>query len=151
MYDSLISQVAPSCYNMASSLSYLVSKIEQLLNLSLILSAMDTDGGSSSETVQVRNKKVMLKHHINGFPKESDLHVTTETVVLKVLQGSNTVPVKVLYLSIEPYQYIRSRKIENPGVFSSYPPGSVSNAILFNYIFYEMKRNLRILVQEFPA
>ncbi|KAI5557903.1 hypothetical protein POPTR_017G002500v4 [Populus trichocarpa] len=86
---------------------------------------MDTDGGSSSETVQVRNKKVMLKHHINGFPKESDLHVTTETVVLKVLQGSNTVPVKVLYLSIEPYQYIRSRKIENPGVFSSYPPGSV--------------------------
>ena len=119
--------------------------------MSLILSAMDTDGGSSSETVQVRNKKVMLKHHINGFPKESDLHVTTETVVLKVLQGSNTVPVKVLYLSIEPYQYIRSRKIENPGVFSSYPPGSVSNAILFNYIFYEMKRNLRILGQKFPA
>jgi NADPH-dependent curcumin reductase CurA len=84
---------------------------------------METDGGAGNV---VRNKKLILKDYINGFPKESDLHLTTESIELKVPQGSNAVLVKVLYLSIDPYQYIRSTKIEKPGYFSSYSPGSVS-------------------------
>jgi NADPH-dependent curcumin reductase CurA len=84
---------------------------------------METDGGAGNV---VRNKKLILKDYIKGFPKESDLHLTTESIELKVPQGSNAVLVKVLYLSIDPYQYIRSTKIEKPGYFSSYSPGSVS-------------------------
>ncbi|KAG6741195.1 hypothetical protein POTOM_054427 [Populus tomentosa] len=84
---------------------------------------METDGGAGNV---VRNKKLMLKDYIKGSPKESDLHLTTESIELKVPQGSNAVLVKVLYLSIDPYQYIRSTKIEKPGYFSSYSPGSVS-------------------------
>ncbi|KAJ6859715.1 2-alkenal reductase (NADP(+)-dependent)-like [Populus alba x Populus x berolinensis] len=83
---------------------------------------METDGGAGNV---VRNKKLMLKDYIKGSPKESDLHLTTESIELKVPQGSNAVLVKVLYLSIDPYQYIRSTKIEKPGYFSSYSPGSV--------------------------
>ncbi|KAJ6859721.1 hypothetical protein NC651_036115 [Populus alba x Populus x berolinensis] len=80
---------------------------------------METDGGAGNV---VRNKKLMLKDYIKGSPKESDLHLTTESIELKVPQGSNAVLVKVLYLSIDPYQYIRSTKIEKPGYFSSYSP-----------------------------
>ena len=84
---------------------------------------METDGGAGNV---VRNKKLMLKDYIKGSPKESDLHLTTESIELKVPQGSNAVLVKVLYLSIDPYQYIRSTEIEKLGYFSSYSPGSVS-------------------------
>ncbi|KAJ6958887.1 2-alkenal reductase (NADP(+)-dependent)-like [Populus alba x Populus x berolinensis] len=132
-----VEDIAEGLENAPAALTGLFAgrNVGKQLKLSLILSAMDTDGGSSSETVQVRNKKFLLKHHINGLPKESDLHVTTETVVLKVPQGSNTVLVKVLYLSIEPYQYIRSRNIENPVVFSSYPPGSKGENVFISSAF----------------
>ncbi|KAL3567257.1 hypothetical protein D5086_029908 [Populus alba] len=84
---------------------------------------METDGGAGK--CCEKTKKLMLKDYIKGSPKESDLHLTTESIELKVPQGSNAVLVKVLYLSIDPYQYIRSTKIEKPGYFSSYSPGSV--------------------------
>jgi hypothetical protein len=51
----------------------------------------------------VSNKQVILRDYVSGFPKESDMYVTTGTVKLKVPQGSNAVLVKNLYLSCDPY------------------------------------------------
>ncbi|KDP35120.1 hypothetical protein JCGZ_10654 [Jatropha curcas] len=74
---------------------------------------------------EVNNKRVKLKDFIHGFPKESDMFITNDPIKLKIPEGSNAVLVKILYLSIDPYQYIRSTRIDNPDYFSSYPPGSV--------------------------
>ncbi|XP_059447336.1 2-alkenal reductase (NADP(+)-dependent)-like [Corylus avellana] len=51
----------------------------------------------------VSNKQVILRDYVSGFPKESDMYVTTGTVKLKVPQGSNAILVKNLYLSCDPY------------------------------------------------
>ncbi|RHN38838.1 putative oxidoreductase [Medicago truncatula] len=53
---------------------------------------------------QVKNKQVLLKHYVSGFPKESDLNIVDSTINLKLPEGSNdTVLVKNLYLSCDPY------------------------------------------------
>ncbi|XP_013663841.2 NADP-dependent alkenal double bond reductase P2 isoform X2 [Brassica napus] len=53
----------------------------------------------------IRNKQVILKHYINGFPEESDLMIVTapDTMELKVKPGSSTILVKNLFLSCDPY------------------------------------------------
>ncbi|XP_054817419.1 2-alkenal reductase (NADP(+)-dependent)-like isoform X3 [Prosopis cineraria] len=58
------------------------------------------DGG------QVRNKQVLLKDFVTGFPKESDMLFTTSSVNMKLPEDSNGVLVKNLYLSCDPYMRI---------------------------------------------
>lgn len=59
---------------------------------------------SGGDDEQVRNKQVILKDYVSGFPKESDMYVSTNgTIKLKVPEGSNGVVVKNLYLSCDPY------------------------------------------------
>ena len=59
---------------------------------------------SGGDDEQVRNKQVILKDFVSGFPKESDMYVSTNgTIKLKVPEGSNGVVVKNLYLSCDPY------------------------------------------------
>lgn len=61
--------------------------------------AMANDGDDE----QVRNKQVILKDYMSGFPKESDMYMSTNgTIRLKVPEGSNGVVVKNLYLSCDP-------------------------------------------------
>ncbi|XP_020584610.1 2-alkenal reductase (NADP(+)-dependent)-like [Phalaenopsis equestris] len=78
------------------------------------------------EEAVVANKKVVLKHYITGFPKESDMEVlTTGTVRLKVAEGSPAVLVKNLYLSCDPYMRKRMSKHEEPSFVSDFTPGEV--------------------------
>lgn len=60
---------------------------------------------SESRVGEVKpNKKVILKNYVSGSPKESDMEfVSTETVRLKVPEGSNAILLKNLYLSCDPY------------------------------------------------
>ena len=59
---------------------------------------------SGGDDEQVRNKQVILKDFVSGFPKESDMYVSTNgTIKLNVPEGSNGVVVKNLYLSCDPY------------------------------------------------
>ncbi|KAK4566936.1 hypothetical protein RGQ29_002975 [Quercus rubra] len=51
---------------------------------------------------EVSNKQVIFKDYVTGFPKESDMYVTTSTIKLKVPEGSNGVLLKNLYLSCDP-------------------------------------------------
>ncbi|XP_059656097.1 2-alkenal reductase (NADP(+)-dependent)-like [Cornus florida] len=79
-----------------------------------------------AEGEEVRNKQVLLKDYISGFPKESDMYISTDkTIRLKVPQGCNGVLVKNLYLSCDTYKGLLMQKVEFPSVFTSFTPGSV--------------------------
>ncbi|KAF4398312.1 hypothetical protein G4B88_007591, partial [Cannabis sativa] len=52
---------------------------------------------------EVSNKQVLLKNHVLGFVKESDMVITSSTMKLKLPDGSKGVLVKNLYLSCDPY------------------------------------------------
>ncbi|KAG2722319.1 hypothetical protein I3760_02G123600 [Carya illinoinensis] len=80
-------------------------------------------GGVGEEVL--RNKQVMLRDYvINGFPKESDMYVTANTVKLKVPEGSNGVLVKNLYLSCDPYMRGRMKPPTYASYLDSFTPGS---------------------------
>lgn len=70
------------------------------------------------------NKRVIFKDFVTGFPKVSDMSVTSNSMRLKLPQSSNAVLVKNLYLSCDPYM----RMLMKPGVSvsaTSYTPGDV--------------------------
>ena len=74
---------------------------------------------------EVSNKQVIFKDYFTGFPKESNMYVTTSTIKLKVPEGSNAVLLKNLYLSCDPYMRILMQRVV-PNGLSNYTPGSVS-------------------------
>ncbi|GLT45560.1 hypothetical protein SLA2020_193840 [Shorea laevis] len=73
------------------------------------------------------NMKVVLKNYVSGFPKETDMHLTAGTIKLRVQGLSNSVPVKNLYLSCDPYMRTRMMKTEDHYV-ESFTPGSPRTA-----------------------
>ena len=66
---------------------------------------------------QVRNKQVLLKDYVTGFPKESDMNIVESTITLKLPQGSNDVLLKNLYLSCDPYMRNLMNRPEGPPPF----------------------------------
>ncbi|XP_042944748.1 2-alkenal reductase (NADP(+)-dependent)-like isoform X2 [Carya illinoinensis] len=72
---------------------------------------------------EVRNKQVIFRDYVTGFPKESDMYVTTSTINLRAPEGSNSVLVKNLYLSCDPVMRVRMARV-SVGGFSSFTPGS---------------------------
>lgn len=80
---------------------------------------------------QVRNKQVLLKDYVTGFPKESDMNIVESTITLKLPQGSNDVLLKNLYLSCDPYMRNLMNRPEGPPNSRAYTPGSVSHAFFF--------------------
>ncbi|RDX62037.1 2-alkenal reductase (NADP(+)-dependent), partial [Mucuna pruriens] len=78
---------------------------------------------------EVKNKQVILRDYVTGYPKESDMYVDTNTIKLKVPQGSNAVLVKNLYLSCDPTMQFRMRSVRGPlgSVSEFYVPGSPIN------------------------
>ncbi|XP_077218524.1 2-alkenal reductase (NADP(+)-dependent)-like [Tasmannia lanceolata] len=60
--------------------------------------------------MEVENKYVTLKKHIEGAPLESDLEMRSTVLVLTVGEGSDDVIVKNMYVSIDPYQINRMKK-----------------------------------------
>ncbi len=84
-------------------------------------------GNGDNGVEEVRNKKVIFRDYVSGFPKESDMQVRTGTLKLKLPEESNGILVKNLYLSCDPYMRLRMTRIEGPNVFTSFTPASVSN------------------------
>ncbi|KAL0735704.1 hypothetical protein Bca4012_011914 [Brassica carinata] len=79
-------------------------------------------GGNGGATAT--NKQVILRDYVSGFPKESDFDITTATTVeLKLPEGSNSVLVKNLYLSCDPYMRSRMGKPAASGLAQAYTPG----------------------------
>ncbi|XP_057477918.1 2-alkenal reductase (NADP(+)-dependent)-like [Actinidia eriantha] len=77
------------------------------------------------EVEEVRNKQVVLRDYIHGFPKESDMYITESSICLKVPQGSNGVVVKNLYLSCDPYMQLLMKINQGHGLFAPFTSGSV--------------------------
>ncbi|KAK3028959.1 hypothetical protein RJ639_039986 [Escallonia herrerae] len=70
---------------------------------------------------KVKNKQVLFKNYIDGFPKESDMYISTEnTIRLKLPQGSNGVLVKNLVLSCNPFMRLLMHKSDDNGLFGLY-------------------------------
>ncbi|XP_052208615.1 2-alkenal reductase (NADP(+)-dependent)-like [Diospyros lotus] len=79
-----------------------------------------------AEEKEVRNKQVILRDYVTGFPKESDMLLQTATVRLKLPEdysNNKGVLVKNLYLSCDPYMRGRMRNIQDSYV-DSFTPGS---------------------------
>ena len=92
---------------------------------------------------QVSNKQVILKDYVSGFPKESDMYVSSNgTIKLKVPEGSNAILVKNLYLSCDPVMRNHMKKpLSEPYNDSfSLKPGSVS--MLVDIAFKKKKNHL---------
>ncbi|XP_042517395.1 2-alkenal reductase (NADP(+)-dependent)-like [Macadamia integrifolia] len=74
---------------------------------------------------EVSNKQVLFKDYIVGFPKASDMVLSTGTMRLKAAEGSEAIVVKNLYLSCDPYMRLRMTKPDRPSYFLPFTPGSV--------------------------
>lgn len=74
---------------------------------------------------EVSNKQVMLRDYVTGYPKESDMYLTTGTIKLKVPRGSDAVLVKNLYLSCDPVMQFFMRKAVGVTGYDKYTPGCV--------------------------
>ncbi|TMW85103.1 hypothetical protein EJD97_023775 [Solanum chilense] len=72
---------------------------------------------------EISNKQILLKDYVNGFPKESDMELKISSMKLKVPEDSNSVLVKNLYLSCDPYMRPRMKKTEG-SYTDSFTPGS---------------------------
>lgn len=89
------------------------------------------------------NRKVVFRDYVDGYPKESDMEVVTDTVRLEVPHGSMAVIVKNLYLSCDPYMRLRmSRPLESTE-FPSFTLGSVSVIYTYNHHCFHCFRCVR--------
>ncbi|GLT62039.1 hypothetical protein SLA2020_347060 [Shorea laevis] len=85
------------------------------------------------------NMKVVLKNYVSGFPRETDMHLTTGTIKLRVPDLSNGVLVKNLYLSCDPYMRTRMMKTEDHYVESFTPDSPITG---YGFFFLSAKSNL---------
>ncbi|ESR55342.1 hypothetical protein CICLE_v10024617mg [Citrus x clementina] len=82
----------------------------------------------AAEQEAVSNKRVILSNYVTGFPKESDMKITSGSIKLKVAEGSkDTVLLKNLYLSCDPYMRWRMSKLDRPSFVDSFHPGEPIN------------------------
>jgi len=91
---------------------------------------------------EVRNKQVVLKNHVVGFPKESDMNIVEGTMKLKVPEGSSDLLLKNLYLSCDPYMRLLMTKDDDYAKrVGPYTPHSVTHSL-----FHHTKLNLFLLL-----
>ncbi|KAL6865243.1 hypothetical protein ACP4OV_016394 [Aristida adscensionis] len=87
---------------------------------------------SGEEAAVARNKKVVLKRHVTGFPTEEDMEVVAGTVALRVPAGSTAaVLLRNLYLSCDPWMRGRMSKHDDGAAVPA--PDFVVGEALVNY------------------
>ncbi|KAL8200473.1 hypothetical protein R6Q57_011812 [Mikania cordata] len=76
--------------------------------------------------VVVKNKQVVLKDYVNGYPKESDMVVTSNATIRLELPKNEggLVLLKNLYLSCDPYMRGRMNSTSKGSYTDSFIPGS---------------------------
>nr|XP_043638886.1 2-alkenal reductase (NADP(+)-dependent)-like [Erigeron canadensis] len=79
-----------------------------------------------TEVAVVRNKQVILKDHVDGYPKESDLVVNSDATIRLELPKNEAglILTKNLYLSCDPYMRSRMRSKMEGSYTSSFIPGA---------------------------
>ncbi|CAB4288606.1 unnamed protein product [Prunus armeniaca] len=82
--------------------------------------------------MEVANRYITIKTHIDGEPKESDFELRTLALDISVDPGSNDIIVKNLYVSIDPYQLNRMKSFSSSqkaiGFAAAITPGETIDA-----------------------
>ena len=82
----------------------------------------------------VRNKQVILKNYVNGYPKASDMEVTSDaTIRLELPKDGSLILSKNLYLSCDPYMRGRMSKATEASYIESFTPGSVCYSFIITH------------------
>lgn len=92
----------------------------------------------------VRNKQVIFKDYINGFPKTSDMEVTSEATIhlqLPVNDDTGLILTKNLYFSCDPYMRSRMSRMTEESYINSFTPGSVCFARSLIYIYISVNKS----------
>ncbi|XP_039133598.1 2-alkenal reductase (NADP(+)-dependent)-like [Dioscorea cayenensis subsp. rotundata] len=85
----------------------------------------------------VPNKKVIFKNYITGFVKETDMElITSDTIQLKLPEGSPGMIVKNLYLSCDPYMRSCMSKHDEPNYVTEFAAGSVITGLGVSKVVY---------------
>ncbi|KAH9779817.1 PKS ER domain-containing protein [Citrus sinensis] len=72
-----------------------------------------------------------LSNYVTGFPKESDMKITSGSIKMKAAEGSkDTVLLKNLYLSCDPYMQKRMSKLDTSLFYSFCPGGEFAEGML---------------------
>ncbi|XP_023530664.1 2-alkenal reductase (NADP(+)-dependent)-like [Cucurbita pepo subsp. pepo] len=71
---------------------------------------------------EVKNKQVIFRDFVSGFPQESDFIISSSSIRLKLPEASNGVLLKTLYLSCDPFMRML---MESRPAAISYSPGSL--------------------------
>ncbi|XP_020080289.1 2-alkenal reductase (NADP(+)-dependent)-like [Ananas comosus] len=79
----------------------------------------------AAEGEELRNKRIIFKDYVVGFPTEDDMVLTPSTIRSKVPKGSTAVILKNLYLSCDPYMRWRMSAPEHESYTDAFVPGSV--------------------------
>ena len=82
----------------------------------------------------VENKQIIFKGYIDGSPLETDMELKHGNLIkLETPKGSNTILVKNLYLSCDPY--MRGRMLDFHGSYiPPFSPGSVPNFLFISIL-----------------
>lgn len=83
--------------------------------------------------MEVINKYITVKCHIEGSPQESDFVLRNAALSLSVEPGSNDVIVKNLYLSIDPYQLNRMKSYSSSHKTSNFTVGITPGQAIDGY------------------
>ncbi|XP_072966121.1 2-alkenal reductase (NADP(+)-dependent)-like [Typha angustifolia] len=61
--------------------------------------------------MEVENKRIAIKHYVDGFPSESNLEIKSSPLrlMINIAEDSEVVIVKNLFLSVDPYQINRMK------------------------------------------
>ena len=70
--------------------------------------------------MEVMNRVVAIRHHIDEFPVESDFELKSEALIVSVKPGCDDIVVKNLYVSIDPYQINRMKSHSSSQKTSSF-------------------------------
>lgn len=66
--------------------------------------------GGNRRSMEVENRYVAVRHHVEGSPSESDFELITAATPVRWTPESGEVLVKNLYLSVDPYQLNRMKR-----------------------------------------
>lgn len=83
--------------------------------------------------MEVQNKYIVIKHHIEDAPKEAIFELKTGTIALSVAPGSDDIIVKNLYISIDPYQINRMKLSSSSQGTSSFAAPINPGEVIVNY------------------
>ena len=91
--------------------------------------------------MDVINRYVTIKAHVDVAPRESDFELKASPLALSLDPSSNEVIVKNLYLSVDPYQINRMKSYSSSQKNSSYAVGIIPGEVISKH-FLQLIRNM---------